>query len=172
MALKEKIVSALSKALNVEFIRLEEDDGISGFIVSSQFEGMSTLDRQAFIDKALEDGPDALTPKEKRQVLMIAALTPREYESAGARIRVDRVKQMAGGAVEIVLHGGVSDAEYVRGALRNQKGVQTTEPKSKPGAVGVLMYFRVKGNGAEPLTRDRVVQILRSDRYIEVSPNA
>lgn len=171
MALKEKIVRALSNAIGVEFVHLEDDDGISGFVVSKQFAGMSTLDRQALIDKALENTPEPLSREERRRVLMIAGLTPREYESAGTRIRVHRVKQI-GGAVEIVLRGGLSDAEYVRGAIRNQKGVQTTDPKSTPGAVGVMMSFRAKGDRDEPLTRDRVLQILKGDQYIEVMPNA
>ena len=103
---------------------------------------------------------------------MIAGMTPEEYESVGARIRIDKVKEMADGTLQILLQGGRSDAEYVRGALDNQKGVQTTEPKQVPGAVGILMSFRAKGSGANPLTKTRAIQILKRDRYIEVMANA
>ncbi len=103
---------------------------------------------------------------------MIAGLTPAEYEAVGARIRVHKVREMAGGAVEILLHGGLSDAEYVRGALNNQKGVQTTDPKPVSGAIGVLMSFRAKGTKANPLTKNKAVQILKKDQYIEVMTNA
>ena len=104
-------------------------------------------------------------------MLMIAGLTPSEYDAVGARIRVHRVSEIAGG-VEILLHGALSDAEYVRGALNNQKGVQTSEPKPVNRALGVFMSFRAKGNGANPLTRDKAIRVLRNDPYIEVMPGA
>src|SRR5260370_13108482 len=99
---------------------------------------------------------------------MIAGLTPAEYEAVGARVRVHRVKEMAKGTVEVLLHGGLVDAEYVRGALQNQKGVVTTQPKQVDGARGVLMSFRAKGSEAAPLTKDKVLRILKHDPYIEV----
>jgi hypothetical protein len=103
---------------------------------------------------------------------MIAGLTPAEYDTVGARIRVDEVKELAGGAVEVLLHGGPSDAEYVRGTLNNRRGVHTTEPTQVPGAVGVLMSFRAKGTAATPLTKAKAIRILNSDQYIRVMPDA
>jgi hypothetical protein len=172
MDLKDKIVTALSQALKVEYIRLEDDDGISGFVVSPQFEGMSAVERQGRIDEALSKASDPLTPEEQRQVLMIAGLTPVEYQAIGVRVRIHRVKEMAQGAVEVSLRGGPSDAEYVRGTLNNEKGVETTEPKQVPGAEGVLMSFRAKGAKAAPLTKEKALRILKKDRYIEVMPGA
>ena len=172
MDVRDKVIDALTNSLEVHYMRLEDDDGIIGFVVSPQFRDMSTLDRQGLIENALSRSSKPLTAQEQRQVLMIAGLTPEEYESVGARIRVHKVKEMAGGAVEVLLHGGLSDAEYVRGALNNQKGVQTTEPRQVPGAVGILMSFRAKGSGANPLTKTRAIQILKRDRYIEVMANA
>jgi len=99
---------------------------------------------------------------------MIAALTPKEYQAVGAKIRIHRVREVSGGYVEIMLRGAPSDAEYVRGAIKNQKGVQTTEPKSVEGAPGILMTFRAKGTDATPLTKERVVRALKQDPYIEV----
>jgi hypothetical protein len=84
---------------------------------------MSTLDRQALIDRALTQASEPLSKDEQRHVLMIAGLAPPEYAAVGARIRIHRVKETARGTVEVLLHGGPSDAEYVRGALNNQKGV-------------------------------------------------
>jgi acid stress-induced BolA-like protein IbaG/YrbA len=172
MDIHEKIVKALSESLEIEYIRLEDDDGVSGFVVSPRFKGLSSVDRQALIEDALSKTPTALTPDERRRVLMIAGLTPVEYDAVGARIRVHKVKEMAGGAVEVLVHGGLSDAEYVRGALNNQKGIQTSEPKQVPGAPGVLMSVRAKGTAAAPLTRDKTLKLLRKDRYVEVMPNA
>ena len=103
---------------------------------------------------------------------MIAGLTPEEYEAVGARIRVHKVKEMAGGAVEVVLHAGRSDAEYVRGALKNQNGVETSEPEPVSGAAGVLMSFRAKGPAANPLTKEKVIRVLKKNPYIEVMRNA
>jgi hypothetical protein len=172
MDLKDKVKKALVHSLPVEYVRLEDDDGISGFVVSPRFEGMSGMDRQALIEGALGESPDPLTPEEKRRVLMIGAVTPLEYQSVGPRIRIHKVSEMPGGTVRIVLHGGLSDAEYVRGALDNQKGVQTTKPKQVAGAVGVLTSFLSKGPKADPLTKEKALRVLKKDRSIEVMANA
>jgi stress-induced morphogen len=79
--LKEKVEIALKGAITATRIRLEEDDGISGFVVSSDFRGKSALDRQTMIDKALRNAAVKLTKPELRQILAIAALKPAEYET-------------------------------------------------------------------------------------------
>jgi hypothetical protein len=170
MDLRDKVISVLVQALEPEYVRLENDEGLSGFVVSRRFEGMPSLDRQEKIEEALRGA--SLAPEERRQVIMIAGLTPAEYDAAGIRIRVHRVKEVAGGAVEVLLHGGTSDAEYVRGSLNNQKGVQTTNPKPVSGALGVLMSFRAKGTEANPLTKEKILRALKKDPYIEVMSNA
>ena len=169
MDIKDKILKILQKAIEIEYARLEDDDGISGFIVSRQFVGMSALDRQRMIDEALGGG--TLTQKEKRQVLMVAALTPDEYAAVGASIRVLKVKESAG-SLEILLQGGPSDAEYVRGALKNQKGVQTTDPQPVHGDFGILMSFKAQGTKATPLTKENAVRVLKETPYIAIMPNA
>ena len=170
MDLKDKIVKALFQALQPEYVRLDDEDGISGFVVSDLFHGMSSLDRQEKIEEILQRSP--LAKEERRRILMIAGLTPEEYEEVGARIRVHKVREMAGGVVEILLHGGLSDAEYVRGMLNNEKGVETTNPKPVSGAVGVLVSFRAKGSAAHPLTKQKAIRVLKQDQYIEVMSNA
>jgi acid stress-induced BolA-like protein IbaG/YrbA len=169
MDVKEKVRSALVHELDPEHVRLEDDDGISGFVVSRRFTGMSSFDRQGKIEETLDRA--SLAADERRQVLMIAGLTPDEYAAIGARVRVHKVKETAGGALEISLHGGLSDAEYVRGTLRRQKGVRTTDPKSVPGPVGGLMVFRAHGTKANPLTKVKAIRILKKDPYIEVMSN-
>jgi acid stress-induced BolA-like protein IbaG/YrbA len=170
MDIKDKILSAFFRRLKLEYARLEDDNGVSGFVVSRRFEGMSTLDRQSLIDATLRKA--MLSPEERRRVLMIAGLTPAEYEAVGARIQIREVKEMGGGTVEVLLHGGPADAEYVRGALNGQRGVQTTAPKQLAGAVGLLMSFRAKGTEGTPLTREKAVRVLKSDPYLDVMPNA
>ena len=172
MDLKKNIANALSQSLQDAYVRLEDDDGISGFVVSSRFKGMSSLDRQKLINDILDHAPDPLSKEERRRVLMIAVLTPVEHDAVGARIRVHRVREKAGGAVEVLLHGGLTDAEYIRGALNNQKGVRTTEPKSVPDAPGILMSFQAKGTEADPLTKEKALRVLKDDPYIEVMPNS
>jgi acid stress-induced BolA-like protein IbaG/YrbA len=81
LALKEKVESALKGAIAANRIRLEDDDGISGFIVSSDFRGMTALDRQTLIENALRHSSVKFTKPELRQILAIAALTPAEYET-------------------------------------------------------------------------------------------
>ncbi len=172
MDIRDKIVKSFSETLDVQYVRLEDDDGISGFVVSPRFQGVSTMDRQGMIEDALSNASVPLTTAEKRQILMIAGLTPDEYENVGTRVRVHRIKEVGGGGFEILLHGSQSDAEYVRGAIKNQKGVQTTDPKQVPGAVGILMSFQVKRTGATPLTKAGIARVLKNDQYIRVLPNA
>jgi len=62
MDVKERVEKALSAALGDAYVRLEDDDGISGFVVSSRFKGMPTLDRQGLIDNALGKA-DLLSPQ-------------------------------------------------------------------------------------------------------------
>ena len=90
----------------------------------------------------------------------------------GARIRVHRIRQQPDGSLEVVLHGGYSDAVYIRGAFNNQKGVKTTEPQESSGATGILMSFLAKGTDANPLTKDVAIRVLQADPYIEVMENA
>ena len=167
MDVRDKIEEALRQALQCEYIRLEDENGITGFAVSARFENRSSLDRQETIEDVLNK---ALSPEERRRVLMIAALTPTEYSAVGAKIRVHKVKSVANG-VEVLLHGGLSDAEYVRGALNNLKGVKTSEPKQSPGATGTLTYFRAVGSKENPLTKGKAIGTLKNDPYIEVAPN-
>ena len=65
----------------VELLELDEDDGISGYVVSPRFESLTSLDRQTLLDQIWLAHPHTLTRAERRQILMIAALTPCEYES-------------------------------------------------------------------------------------------
>ena len=170
MDIKDKVINALSQALEPEYMRLEADDGISGFVVSRLFEGMSSLDRQGKIHEALRAA--ALSREERREVLMIAGITPIEYDSVGARIRVHAVEAKAKGAVDILLHGGPSDAEYVRRTFKNQTDLRTSEPKSAGAVKGVMMSFRATGTAKEPLTKEKAIQVLKQDPYIEVMTNA
>ena len=168
MGLIDRIISALQTPLGAEYIRLDDDDGISGFVISSRFENMSNLDRQQLIDDALHNAADPISAEEQRRILMIAGITPLEYESVGSKIRVHKIRELDGGSLEVVLHGTYSDAEYVRGALNNQKGVTTSEPAPSPGAVGVLMTFLAKGTQANPLTKETAARALEADKYIRV----
>jgi hypothetical protein len=153
-------------------MRLDDEGRITVFVVSPDFQGMSAFDRQVFLDEVLNKPSTAHTPDDRRRVLMIAGLTPAEYDSVGSRIRVHKVKEVREGTIEVLVHGGLSDAEYVRGALKGEKGVKTTEPKQVPGAVGILMKFRATSTASQPLTKARAMRILESDQYIEVMPNA
>lgn len=83
MDLKTKVAEALRRAFQPDQIQLVEDDGIYGFVVSSEFSQMSSLDRQTLIDRVLHDPAVKMTKKERRQVLAIAALTPSEYAAHG-----------------------------------------------------------------------------------------
>ena len=172
MDIRNKVIDALSNSFPIEYVRLEDDDGITGFVVSPRFQDISTFDRQGIIEDALHNASARLSPQEQRHVLMIAGLTPAEYNTVGARIRIHKIKELTGGTVKIQLHGGISDAEYVRGVLDNRNDIQTTDPRRVPGAAGSLMLFQAKGAGTTPLTKENVIHILEEDEYIEVMSDA
>lgn len=169
MDLKQKITQALRNKLNAEYIRLEEEDGISGFVVSEKFKGMPSIERQELLDEVLGK---TLTRAEARQVVMIAGLTREEYETAGATIRIDEIREKAGGGLEIVLQGILSDAEYVRAALKHEKGVETSNPRPLSGTRGGLVSFQAKGTEANPLTKERALRVLKKTRFVEVMSTA
>jgi hypothetical protein len=81
--LQEKVAEALRRYLLPERIRLRNDAGIYGNVVSKQFRRMPALDRQMLIDKALNDAPVKFTKAQRRRVSAIAALTPAEYAVLG-----------------------------------------------------------------------------------------
>ena len=83
-------------------------------------------------------------------------------------IRVHKVNQLADGSLRIAVHGQAVDGEYVAGRLKNEKGVQTTEPTRESGTDGMLVYFVARGSDANPLTRQRVVSIMQADPEIEL----
>ena len=83
MDLKEKVTKALNGQLNPDRIQLEDDGGISGFVVSKKFDRMPALDRQTLIDKALRGSKIKFTKAELRSVLAIAGLTPAEFAALG-----------------------------------------------------------------------------------------
>jgi acid stress-induced BolA-like protein IbaG/YrbA len=169
MDIKEKVINALNRSLKVDYLRLEEDDGLYGFVVSSEFAQMSALDRQWMIEEALSKA--RLSAPEQRHILTIAGLTPAEYEAVGADIRVLGVNEKQG-ELEIVVQGGLSDAQYVRHAFDKEQGIQTTEPRRVTSKQGTLMSFRAKTTGRAALTKEKAIRVLNKTRYIAVIPNA
>jgi hypothetical protein len=89
MVLEEKVTKALHRSIQDARVFLIDNDGISGFVVSTHFRGMPAIDRQTVIDKALRDPAVKLSKGELRRVLAIAALTPAEYESVDPGLRGD-----------------------------------------------------------------------------------
>lgn len=79
MDLVEKVKHILERALAIEDIKLEDDGGVIGYVVSNDFHGLEFIDRQMKIHKALRAGPTPLTAGELRRVAAIAALTPDEF---------------------------------------------------------------------------------------------
>ena len=83
-------------------------------------------------------------------------------------IRVHQVAELADGSLQFMIHGGLSEADYVSGTLKMSKGVDVSDPvvgKSAPGCV----YIIARGTLANPLTRDRALRMLRGDELIEVT---
>ena len=83
MDLKDKVTEALHQALTPELILLEDDDGISGYVVSKLFHGMPALERQDLIERAVRNSPSKLTKSDERHILAIAGISPAEYDVIG-----------------------------------------------------------------------------------------
>ncbi len=82
MDLREKVVDVLQRELLAEQVDLRDEGGVYGVVVSTQFAGLSSLDRQRVIDKILR-GPSAkLTAPQHRRILIIVGLKPVKYEHA------------------------------------------------------------------------------------------
>jgi stress-induced morphogen len=81
--LKEKVAEVLRISFHPDEIRLEDEDGIYGYVVSNRFDGMNSLDRQELVDDVLRGSDAGLSRSELRHVLMIAAMTPAEYSIVG-----------------------------------------------------------------------------------------
>jgi hypothetical protein len=79
--LKDKVAEALRQALRPDHLQLDDDDGVWGFVVSTQFRQMPALERQVMIENALRNSAFKLTKAELRNVLAIAPLTPAEFEA-------------------------------------------------------------------------------------------
>ena len=87
MDLKQKVTEALHRRFEPEVIELDEEGGISGFVVSPSFRGKTALDRQTEIHEALHGPSGPLTAAEGRRILAIAALTPAEYAATGKGVK-------------------------------------------------------------------------------------
>lgn len=168
MEIREKIEQALNKHLDRPYISLDDDNGITGFVVSRTFEEKSSLDRQKLIDFALSHAPEPLLAKERKRVLMIAGITPAESDAIGASIQIRRLKTLPDGGIEVLLRGELSDAEYVRGAFKGLKGIEISEPEQ--GDRGNSMRFKVKGSPSQPLTKRVAIQTLSDIPYIALMP--
>jgi hypothetical protein len=74
------VVRKLKKILEERFpppdkVNLRDEDGIIGIVTSKRFRRMDTMQRQDMIHNLLEA---RLTPEERRQVVIIVAVTPEE----------------------------------------------------------------------------------------------
>ena len=170
MEIREKIEEALRTHLEQPYIALEDDNGITGFVVSRTFEDKTFLDRQKLIDFALSHAPQPFRANERKRILMIAAITPAESDAIDASIQIRKLRTLPDGGIEVLLRGGPSDAEYVRGAFKGLKGVKTSEPEQD--ARQSLMRFKVTGSPLNPLTKRLAKETLRSIPYIALMPGA
>ena len=82
MALKQKLMQILESRFPApDKVNLRFDDGIIGIVTSKQFRNMDLMQRQDAIHELLEAN---LTPKERRKVLIIVAVTPEEEKARAA----------------------------------------------------------------------------------------
>ncbi len=81
MELKEKVERALRNHFQVDYLKLMDNEGIHGFVVSPDFEDLSSSERRGLLREASRDPTADLTDCERRQFSFISTLTPAEYEA-------------------------------------------------------------------------------------------
>ena len=79
MDVLKKVKTALNRHFKPEMLDLQDDDGIVGIIVSEDFRGVESVDRQTMIQQALRKSVTPLTKSDWRRILIIAPMTPEEY---------------------------------------------------------------------------------------------
>lgn len=80
MNLREKVTRILQEAFQPEQVVLEDDEaGMTGYLISTRFSGMNSIDRQGLIYDALRAKEAKLSKAELRRILAIAPVTPEEY---------------------------------------------------------------------------------------------
>ena len=85
MDLCEKVFQTLKNGLKLDYMHLDDDDGIIGYVVSHVFDGVSTLDRHELLENVLAQ---QLSHAERRRILVIAPLTPDEWGAIGQQIPI------------------------------------------------------------------------------------
>jgi acid stress-induced BolA-like protein IbaG/YrbA len=85
--LVKKAKKLLSKAFPPpDKVRVEDDDGLIGTVVSARFRGLDAVDRQKMVWDALDEH---LTPEERRRVVIVLTLTPLEEKATSANSRLN-----------------------------------------------------------------------------------
>lgn len=76
MELVEKARRLLKQAFpRPDKVQLRDEEGLLGVVTSARFQGLDSIDRQQLIWDALDKH---LSPEEKKHVVIIIAVTPRE----------------------------------------------------------------------------------------------
>src|SRR5690349_11396679 len=89
------------------------------------------------------------------------------------RIPVHNFKSLADGSVEIMIHGSVQDANYVKGVFAGVKGAEVSEPFTKAGTEQAgMIYITTSGTAVNPLPVWKVKELLEADQHIELNPTA
>jgi acid stress-induced BolA-like protein IbaG/YrbA len=80
MDLQEKVTRILQEAFQPEQVVLEDDDaGMTGYLISTRFSGMNSIERQGLIYDALRAKEANLSKAELRRILAISPVTPEEF---------------------------------------------------------------------------------------------
>jgi hypothetical protein len=79
--LTPKVEHLLRSRFRVYVLQLRHGNGIHGFVVSPDFEELTSSERQGLLRQAFRDPTSNLTDCERRRITFISTLTPAEYEA-------------------------------------------------------------------------------------------
>jgi stress-induced morphogen len=83
-----KVERILRNRFRIDHLELVDENGIFGLMVSPDFDGLSSSDRQDLIDRAFLDPASNLTDRERRWIKIIFTRSPIEHQ---AKLELDRL---------------------------------------------------------------------------------
>jgi len=86
-------------------------------------------------------------------------------------IPIHRIKMLADGTLVILIRGSEAEARQVSDILAGEPDVTVGRPRAKEGMEG-FVYLHARGSAANPLLRDRAIELLSRNPSIKLAGQA
>jgi len=82
-------------------------------------------------------------------------------------LRIDTVKTLGMGSHQVFFYGLPNDADFIRSLLLTESDVKVSPPT--PSEEKGNLHVSVQGSSSNPLTRERLFELLRNNQYINLT---